>query len=543
MKTRTKFFLNTVSLALILLSLVLFFTYIFYTLDHKNRQLHIHRQTVKFILSLVDERVRVLHRGGDESTNEEKATSINSSGSIDTAYRDIVESIIDYFDLDSNVHILVFDAGGGQILYPTSSREGTVSQEVITKTTDLPEGELTQEDRFGYFVRYGSPESIFYVYTLNSDLFMYRNQLLYLLTIIIVVITIFMILIQGRVWTRWSGFLRHMGNSFTGVIQGKHNIPEKVDESYGDEFGEFPTHYNAVLDRIGAILKQLEEKARSLFKERDNLKKMIHLYRKYIPDEALLKIDDKEVGEVVNRKQEVTCLCIELVNFLEPIDELYPQVVTGELNNFHIFLKEQVMEQNGIINFSHGYFINIVYGVPQVDNASFSHACNGARSIVEWVEERNQSEKNLSGVKWDVKIGMAHGTAVTGVVGSSYVVIGDVIEKSMQMLQFAKKFKVPLVSDAQSKLETSEEFKYRILDIIKQGEKLESPIFEVFLKEHEMIEQAIKLYNHGLQMYNDRKYEMAVLDFKKVNDIFHGDSPARIFLKRTERAIKKDLNY
>ncbi len=542
MKTRTKFFLNTVSLALILLSLILFFTYIFYTLDHKNRQLHIHRQTVKFILSLVDERVQVLQRGEGESTNLEKATSPKDSVFIDTAYRDIVESIIDYFNLDDNVHILVFYATEGQILYPSSRSEQTVSQQVIAKTDQLPEGELTQEDRFGYFVRYGSPEQIFYVYTLNSDLFLYRNMLLFLLTIIIVVFTIFMIIIQGRVLTKWRGFLRNMGNSFTGVIQGKRQIPQKVDDAYGDEFGEFPSQYNSVLDRIGTILKQLEEKARSLFKERDNLKKMIYLYKQYIPDEALLKMDEKEVGEIVNRKQEVTSLCIELVNFLEPIEDLYPQVVTGELNNFHVFLKEEVKDQNGIINFSHGYFINIVYGVPHIDDASFSHACIGARRIVEWVDERNRSEKNLSGVKWDVKIGMAHGTAVTGVVGSSYVAIGNVIEKSMQMLYYAKRFGVPLVSDAQSKLEPSELFKYRILDVIKQGDRLESPIFEVFLKEHEMIEQAIKLYTHGLQMYNDRKYEMAVLDFKKVNDIFHGDSPAKIFLKRSEKAIKKDSN-
>jgi class 3 adenylate cyclase len=543
MKTRTKFFLNTVSLVLILLSLILFFTYIFYTLDHKNRQLHIHRQTVKFVLSLVDERVQVLLREDDASIDEEEATSRNGRGFFDVAYRDIVESITDYFDLDGNVHILVFGAREGRILYPSSSREHTVSQEVIAHIAKRQEGELNQEDRFGYFVRYGTPELTFYVYTLNSELFLYRNQLLYLLTILIALFTIFMIIIQKRVWTRWSGFLRQMGSSFTGVLQGKRNIPEKVDDTYGDEFGEFPARYNSVLGRIGSILKQLEEKVRSLFKERDNLKKMIYLYRKYIPDEALLKMDEKEVGEVVNRKQEVTCLCIELVNFLKPIDELYPQVVTGELNNFHVFLKEEVKERNGIINFSHGYFINIVYGVPHIDDASFNHACVGARRIVEWVDSRNRSEKNLSGVKWDVKIGLAHGTAVTGIVGSGYIVIGNVIEKSMRMLQCAKRFDVPLVSDAQSKLETSENFQYRILDVLKQGDRLESPIFEVFLKEHDMIEQAIKLYTHGLQMYNDRKYEMAVLDFKKVNDIFHGDNPARIFLKRSEKAIKKDLHY
>ena len=53
-----------------------------------------------------------------------------------------------------------------------------------------------------------------------------------------------------------------------------------------------------------------------------------------------------------------------------------------------------------------------------------------------------------------------------------------------------------------------------------------------------MLEDAVKLYYHGLDMYSDGKYEMAVYEFKKVNDIFNGDNPSRIFLERCEKMIK-----
>jgi adenylate cyclase len=337
---------------------------------------------------------------------------------------------------------------------------------------------------------------------------------------------------------RWDGFLGHMGASFSDVIQGKKKWPEGISDKYGEEFGDFPTLYNGMLDRMASVFKQMEERLRSLFKQRDSLKKMIFLYKKYIPDEMLQRMNEKDVDDVVSRKQEVSCLNMELVSFLEPINELYPQVVTDELNDLHVFLKEEVVKKGGVINYSGGYRINIVYGVPKADDVSFNMACNGAQKIQQWIEERNNSDRNLSGVKWNVKFGLTHGVAITGIVGFDYMVIGDVIERSSKMLEFAKRFDVPLITDSQNMLKKSDTFKHRKLDIVTEGKSSTRSIFEVFLKKNDMIDQAIKLYNHALEMFYDEKYEVAVLEFKKVVTILDEDKPSRIFLSRCERAIK-----
>jgi class 3 adenylate cyclase len=293
-----------------------------------------------------------------------------------------------------------------------------------------------------------------------------------------------------------------------------------------------------MLERVAAMFKQLEDRLRSLFKQRDSLKKMIFLYKKYIPDETLQSMNEQDVDEIVSRKQDVTCLAIELVAFLEPINELYPQVITDELNDLHVFLKEEVVKSNGIINYSQGYRINIVYGVPHADEKSFRQACAGARKIFLWIDERNNSDRNLSGIKWNVKFGMTHGVGLTGIVGFNYMVIGDVIEQSARMLEFARKFDVPLVTDSSEMLKSIGKVKYRKLDIIPAGASSTLTIFEVFLQKHEMIDQAIKLFNHGIEMFYDEKYEVAVLDFKKVAAVLDEDNPSKIFLTRCDRAIK-----
>jgi hypothetical protein len=106
------------------------------------------------------------------------------------------------------------------------------------------------------------------------------------------------------------------------------------------------------------------------------------------------------------------------------------------------------------------------------------------------------------------------------------------------MREYAKKFDVPLVTDSWEMLKSVRKLKHRKLDIITLGRSSTLPIFEVFLEEHNMIDQAIKLYRHALDMFYDEKYEVAVLEFKKVASILDEDNPTKIFLSRCERAMR-----
>jgi hypothetical protein len=536
MRARTRVQLNSLSIVLILLAALLFFIYLIYTIDLRERQLQMHRDTARFVLTLVDERVQSLKSAAEPADAVLEGPGGESAR--EKLYLGIAATVSDYFDLEGRVSLLLFHTETGEILYSSSGRERTLAEGLESAGVQQPEGELNLSDRFGYYVGYPDPPITLFVYTMSRELFMYRNQLLYITSALVALFAFFFFINLKRVVKRWDGFLSHMSASFSDVIQGKKKWPEGISEEYGEEFGDFPTWYNGMLERVASVFKQMEERLRSLFKQRDNLKKMIFFYKKYIPDDMLLRTNEKDVDDIVSRKQDVSCLDMELVSFLEPIDELYPQVITDELNELHVFLKEEVIKKGGVINYSRGYRINIVYGVPKVDDVSFNMACAGAQKILQWVEERNNSERNMSGIKWNVKFGLTYGTAITGIVGFDYMVIGDVIERGNAMLEFAKRFDVPLITDSLDMLKALGTYKYRKLDIVTEGKSSTRSIFEVFLKKNELIDQAIKLYNHALEMFYDEKYEVAVLEFKKVAATLDDDKPSRIFLSRCERAIK-----
>jgi hypothetical protein len=118
------------------------------------------------------------------------------------------------------------------------------------------------------------------------------------------------------------------------------------------------------------------------------------------------------------------------------------------------------------------------------------------------------------------------------------MVIGEVVEQSSRMLKLAKDFGVLLVSDSIDTLERQENIVFRKLDLVSSSDSGKTPIYEVFLRDHRMLTQAVKLYNHGLEMFYEGKYEIAALEFKKTDAILEGDGPSRMFLNRCEIAIK-----
>lgn len=517
--------LNKISIVLIFLSLLVLSVHYVYTIDLKRRQQNLNRELGKFMLSLIDERVDVLPR----------------TDGFDIV--DIVISISDSFDIEHTAEILVFDSITGKTLYPAGVLENFIRTEFIEKTKENIEGTFEFGDRFGYYVRYDKLDATFLFYTEKSDLFLLRNQLLYMVIVIMVVFSLVFIFIDLRIKNQLRVFLNKMKVSFERAFINKSQLLQPIQPLGRKEIDAVLDSYNSMALKASNAFKSLNGKLKTLIQQRDNLKKIISLYKKYSQSETVMKIDEDNVSDFVSKRQYVSSLSIEILNFLEPVDEVYPEIITGELNNFNNYLKSEVMSNGGMINFSNGYFINIIYGAPTPFEFSFLHAVRGSKKVLQWIEDRNNSERNISGVKWEVKMGLSYGYSVTGTVGESFMVLSGAVEESFKMLDYAKYYGVSLVTDSLAQLESLDEFRYRKLDYVGDPEQRqdfdkEKLIYEIFLEMPQKLDDAIKLYYHGLEMFIEGKYDMAIYEFKKVNEIFGGDNPSKIFLKRCEEYIK-----
>jgi len=90
------------------------------------------------------------------------------------------------------------------------------------------------------------------------------------------------------------------------------------------------------------------------------------------------------------------------------------------------------------------------------------------------------------------------------------------------------------------------EFSYRRLTCLPEKEKVGTStddtkeIYEIFIEPHDGQANAIKLYEHGLQMFSEGRYEIAVSDFKKVNQLLEKDAPSQIFIKRCQELMQRE---
>jgi class 3 adenylate cyclase len=521
MKTGLKLTINTLSVVIIFLSIVLASVYFIYTWDLTRRQLDFHRETAKFVVTIVDAR-RAASRDG---MSAEEVTDAFFAAS-------------NYFDSDE-VGLLAFFSETGERIYPFSGSGAKVDRQFIEKTQNGPEGELRLEDRIGYYVRYPDPGITFIVYSMEGDLFRYRNELLYVVVGVWFLCIIFILISERNVLKRWRYLLSELRVRFEAGSLRKQKEREEVPLRYGPETAEILTGFNRLIRGSASLLSSLEGKLKECLKKRENLKRLVILYRKYVDDETLLGYSEENITEVTSRRQSVSSLFVELVGFYEHIGDLYPQVITDELSRLYSFLKRDATKNGGLINFSNGPRLNLVFGVPGADENSFLRTVETAERLLQWVDNRNKVD-NKSGIRWKVRMGLSCGIAVTGTVGDSYAVIGEVCESAHRMLGHASYYDVPLVTDSEAELIRYPAMRFRKLDLVNtENDALpETYVYEVFLTGDRGIEQSIKLYSHGLEMFLDGRYEVALYDFKKVNKLLGGDPPSRLFLARCERMIR-----
>ncbi|MFW6138811.1 MAG: hypothetical protein ACOC7U_06540 [Spirochaetota bacterium] len=362
---------------------------------------------------------------------------------------------------------------------------------------------------------------------------------------------VFVLLCCAKGWKNWAGFAQELENHFRQVIWDQKNLSRRLHRNFGKEPGRLAQQYNSMLAALDASVRDSEKKLQRVKSQRDRLKNLAFLFRKHLPDEILSRLGEHNIEEVVKKRTGVCSLSIELVNFLEPVEKVYPEIIIEELAGFNSFIKRYSISRGGFINYSTGYFINVVFGINTPQERSFAHAVELCRAVYTWVQKRNSSAENKSGIKWKLKAGISCGSGMAGSIGSRFMVVGKVLEQSRLMLDRARYFDVFLVSDAGSEIKQLGEARYRRLDLKNHKQDVRNTltrpqyIYEIFIADHPGLNNALTLYHHGLDMFYEGKYDIAVYDFKKVDRIFQeiraeetpGDPPSRVFLNKCEKMI------
>jgi len=195
------------------------------------------------------------------------------------------------------------------------------------------------------------------------------------------------------------------------------------------------------LDEIGRI-RDIDRRRAAAERARTNLS------RYFSPNIVeLLAERDEPLGAV--RRQTVAVLFVDIVGFTRMAERMAPEAVVRMLRVFHERMTGQIFACGGTVEKYIGDEIFAVFGLP---NASADDAANVLRcaemmvvALDGWNAERVAAGEPPLGIG----IGLNHGPAVIGDVGSehslSFTVIGDTVNTASRLQSLTRGLATPLV--------------------------------------------------------------------------------------------------
>jgi adenylate cyclase len=161
----------------------------------------------------------------------------------------------------------------------------------------------------------------------------------------------------------------------------------------------------------------------------------------------MLAAQDEPLGVV--RRQTVAVLFVDIVGFTRMAEAMPPEAVVTMLRQFHQRMTAQIFACEGTVEKYIGDEILAVFGVPTASGNDAANALVCADRMLEALDRWNVERVRDGETALAIGIGLNHGPAVLGDVGSehsmSFTVIGDTVNTASRLQGLTRTLKTPLV--------------------------------------------------------------------------------------------------
>ncbi|MBI4676629.1 MAG: HD domain-containing protein [Elusimicrobia bacterium] len=213
----------------------------------------------------------------------------------------------------------------------------------------------------------------------------------------------------------WGGFL-----ILTGAVVGRLNeavqcnfsqLRVKLDDwkNSHDELNRRVDEINKTNADLDAMRKKLETA----------------LYSTVDPWVANMMVNKR----LVNEKRDLTVLFADIANFTVTVEEMKPEAVVHHMNRLFHELEPIIAAYNGHLDKFIGDGLMAEFGIPM------HHQQNALQAVLTGLQIQKRVSSPDFG--WKIRIGIAHGEAVVGLVGSehrkAYTAFGDVVNVAARL--------------------------------------------------------------------------------------------------------------
>jgi adenylate cyclase len=175
----------------------------------------------------------------------------------------------------------------------------------------------------------------------------------------------------------------------------------------------------------------------------------VNLSRYFSPNlVAILAERDEPLGAV--RRQTVAVLFVDIVGFTRMAETMQPEAVVTMLRSFHDRMTAQIFACGGTVEKYIGDAIFAVFGLPSETPEDPLNALRCAEGMLAALKDWNQERATHGEPMLGIGIGLNHGPAVIGDVGSehslSFTVIGDTVNTANRLQGLTRVLNTPLVA-------------------------------------------------------------------------------------------------
>ncbi len=293
------------------------------------------------------------------------------------------------------------------------------------------------------------------------------------------------------------------------------------------------------------ILTYSGSAAYKYFAEEKQKKQIRSAFGQYIQPEFVEQlIRQPELLKLGGEKKELTVLFSDLAGFTTIAESKPPEELVAFLNEYLGAMTDIIFEYSGTVDKYIGDAVMAFWGAPIKQNNHAVLACRSTLKMLEKIEQITPPETETH-----ARFGIATGDMIVGNIGSynrfNYTVLGDRVNLAARLEAANKTFASRAMISEQTYEQVKNEFLCRQLDLlVVKGKTKPERVYELMAdkqspKNLDKLQEAVSIYQQGLDQYFNRQWDQAISTFNQVTDLLPDDGPSNTYIKRCKQFKKE----
>ncbi|MBN2552077.1 MAG: CHASE2 domain-containing protein [Spirochaetales bacterium] len=311
--------------------------------------------------------------------------------------------------------------------------------------------------------------------------------------------------------------------------------------------GWYPYLLTPVLSVFSTLFTMILIKFLLLEKERSFIR---HAFSHYLSTDVINElVADPDKLELGGEMKYLTAMFTDVQGFSSISEKLVPTDLVKLLNAYLTEMSNIVLDLKGTIDKYEGDAIIAFFGAPVPLEDHPVRACRAAvrmKKIERHLNEHFLNEK-LSPSAVFTRIGINTGDMVVGNMGTDqkmdYTIMGNSVNLASRLEGVNKQYGTWILISEETYEKGGRDFTVRKMDRVRVV-NIEQPV-----RLYELIDEkastdagtleAVELFHKGLELFEERRWDAAIGEFRGVQRILPGDGPSEVFIKRCQGFQKK----